>query len=799
MSRQFIERADYVRFSLQVNNNSPHLMKEEPGGWKEDGLEIIRNKKYHGVFVQFSGDLKFTGYAKDLIIKALKDYGINVNIYLTKEVLRKESSYKSDGSDEVKYKEVYRGIADPLTIKYDLSSLTLNFNSDELESILKSHESDDFELDRQYSIDNAPIDDYTKASIKIKPRNIQGVGEHKDQDGLNGVQTGEFKHFNNPVNFINHRISIKTSFITKGLARHVEVNANEFSSADNSHHQDNMFYNDSLSSEDGGNDSLNVLTELKLVIKMSLSLDLTRRTEPNTLAYAYLQRYEYDSVNNDYVRVLIDGSNQGYGQLSDYPLSTENCYRNLINIDKEVLFPSGDVLPTTSFSVIIQIFNLETYNYGSSTRTVGFVLTIPNYNMKLYEDTIYNEETKHDSSFVNNVASRILEIITGKKNKFFSKLFGRNLSYLPSASSGIDYGIPYQDYSYENTGEQGHVALIHGMDIRAFNPETSQLYKELSTSFKNLTDDLISTFNIGVGIENSPYGQRVRFEKLEYFFQNKYVVNLENSIELKSRKVDNGMFFSACEFGSTKGGDYEHEVGLDEPNVKSAYVTPLRKTNKKYNKVSKIRSDEYGMELLKRYPASLNELEDRSGDAHIWYLDLKWDSPNNTYTQLDWEDSLAELPVGVHSPETYHNWKFTPKRCMLRHGWILRAGMEVYELMSNEFSLINSNSNINLETRLISESLPVKEKENVKVRDLGRSFILPEIITFTYPIDDDMLELLNGSTEILVEGSLEFVPNWYFQVKFINENGQIERGYIKSIKPNKNEWVLWKANDENLF
>ena len=714
MSRQFIERADYVRFSLQVNNNSPHLMKEEPGGWKEDGLEIIRNKKYHGVFVQFSGDLKFTGYAKDLIIKALKDYGINVNIYLVKEILTKESSYKSDGSDEVKYKEVYRGIADPLTIKYDLSSLTLNFNSDELESILKSHESDDFELDRQYSIDNAPIGDYTKASIKIKPRNIQGVGEHKDQDGLNGVQTGEFKHFNNPVNFINHRISIKTSFITKGLARHVEVNANEFSSADNSHHQDNMFYNDTLSSEDGGNDSLNILTELKLVIKMSLSLDLTRRTEPGTLAFAYLQRYEYDAVNNDYVRVKIDGSPQGYGGTSDYPLSVENCYRNLIHIDKEVFFPYGDVLPTTTFSVIIQIFNLETYNYGSSTRTVGFVLTIPNYNMKLYEDTIYNNETKHDASFVNNVVSRLLEMITGKKNKFFSKLFGRNLSYLPSASSGIDYGIPYQDYSYENTGEQGHVALIHGMDVRAFNSETSELYKELSTSFKNITEDLVSTFNIGVGIENSPYGQRVRYEKLEYFFQNKYVVNLENSIELKSRKVDNGMFFSACEFGSTKGGDYEHELGLDEPNVKSAYVTPLRKTNKKYNKVSKIRSDEYGMELLKRYPASLNELEDRSGDAHIWYLDLKWDSPNNTYTQLDWEDSLAELPVGVHSPETYHNWKFTPKRCMLRHGWVLRAGMEVSALMNSEFSLINSNSNINLETRLISELLPVKEKENVK-------------------------------------------------------------------------------------
>ena len=784
MSRQFIEGADSVRFKLQTGTLAIHIMESEPIGWKDDALEIIRNKQYHGVFIQFSGGLKFIGEAGDFIRRAYDDFGINVNLYLIKEVLLEEDSYKSNGDSVVKWVEEYRGIADALTLNETLDGLSISFNSNELETLVKTHEGDDFGISRDKSIDNKGISDYSKISVDIKSRDISGIGEHKERYEK---QSGEFKLYIKDKNLHLNRIGLETVFITKAIPRHVEVNSQIYYGY--SHNQDNMFYNDVLSGEDGG-DSLNLKTKLKLRIKGSMRLYLGRRTTSRTSAYVCLQRWEYDRDANDYIAVKIDGSPQS-GR-STYRLSDSSIYNRTISFDKNLSFEYGDIKHTTSFSIVIQVYNLNNPTV-SKDPTVSYTLTTHDYNVKLDETTVYEIDKTYNASFVNDVASRLLEIITGRKNKFYSKLFGRELSYLPT-----DGELPYQDYIYEKTGEHGHVSLIHGMDIRAFEG-TEELYKDLTTSFKGLVDSLSATFNIGMGIENSMYGQRVRFERLEYFFQPTVALKLEGTIELKSRKVDKSMFYSACEFGGSKGGEYEEEIGLDEPNVKSSYVTPLRKTSKKYNHLSKIRSDEYGMELLRRFPAILNNKEDRSGDDHIWYLDLKWEDLDENYTQLDWQDVLVSVPEGVQSPDTYHNWKFTPKRALLRHGWVMRAGMEVLDLQQKEFSMINSNSNINLSTQYIGEPKPVAERENVKVESLNRSLILPEEISFKHPVTREMIKLLYGTTSILVEGSLENVPNWYFQVQFTNERGAIERGYIKSIKPNKSEWVLWKANDNTLF
>ena len=795
MSRQYIERSDYVRFRLQLNKESVLIMEEEPIGWKEDGLEIIRNKKYHGIFIQFSGGLKFTGDAKEFIRAGYDNYGINVNLFLIKEMLSAEDSYKLDAGIDVKWTEVYRGRADALTIKEGVESIEVNFNSNDLEDLIKSHESDEFELDRGYSIDNETIDPYTKALIKIKARHIDGIGESKDLDGVGGYQEANPKIFVSGGNQWLNRTALRTSFISKGIPRHIEANESIFSTEDSSHWQDCMFYNDVVSSDDGGDaDVLNIDTTLKLRIQGRLRVNLTHRSTPSSSCIVYLQRFEYDAGTNNYQPVTIDGlSNVTY---PDYPISVE-CNHQWVDIDEEIDFAVGDVKSTTTFAIQFQCRDLN-YPSNSSGKTFGFQVNIQNFNIKLNETTIYDTDTKYNASFVNNVGSRLMEIMTGEKKKFYSRVFARNLNYLPSAASGILYGIPYQDYNYENTGEHGHVALIHGMDIRAFDKETSDLYKELTISLKKYIADIKATFNIGVGVEPSAYGQRLRFEKLEYFYQ-PYAVAKIGQIELKNRKVDKSMFFSACEFGSSKGGEYEHELGLDEPNVKSGFVTPLRRTDKKYNHISKIRSDEYGMALLQRFPAILNDKEDRTEDYHIWYLDLKWDNVDMIYTQLDWQDVLVSEPKGVQSPSSYHNWKFTPKRAFLRHGWVMRTGMEVFSLMEKEFSMINSNSNINLETQYIGEPTPIKENENVKVKALQRSTILPEEISFIHPIDDELMKTLHGFTEVLVEGTLELVPNWYFQVEFTNEKGAIERGYIKSIKPNKNEWVLWKANEASLF
>ncbi len=67
MGNQKLEYSNYVLFVLQSEQTNTLEMDEEPDGWSEDDLEIIRNKKYHGIVTQFTNGLKFRGYEKDFI------------------------------------------------------------------------------------------------------------------------------------------------------------------------------------------------------------------------------------------------------------------------------------------------------------------------------------------------------------------------------------------------------------------------------------------------------------------------------------------------------------------------------------------------------------------------------------------------------------------------------------------------------------------------------------------------------------------------------------------------------------
>ena len=150
------ENSDYVRFVLQYENQETLVLDKSPGGWDEDSLEIVRNTKYHGITTQFTNALKFTRESKDFINSSYEKGGLNTNMYLIKYTLRKNkvyntSQYTSDIND-IAWEERYRGLADFNTLKEKDGIVEINFKSDELEDVLKSHESDEFELNRKESI-----------------------------------------------------------------------------------------------------------------------------------------------------------------------------------------------------------------------------------------------------------------------------------------------------------------------------------------------------------------------------------------------------------------------------------------------------------------------------------------------------------------------------------------------------------------------------------------------------------------------------------------------------------------------
>jgi len=811
------ERSDFVKFVLQLEDSETLTLGQEPIGWDTGEVELVRNKKYHGIYTSFSGDLKFDRDAKDFIISAFKNGGINTNLYLIRYDKGEDDSYsvldaEPNGGKNIKWVEKYRGLADFKTKKEKEGVLSIRFNSDELEQLVKSYESDSFDLERTRDVDGNSFDEntgeYSIQKVKLTPRTIIAKGEHVNLNN-SGVIKGRVRQ-----NSLENMVSPQTQFISKGFARHVEVSSLGVDYDSSLLVQSNFCYNDieRLDNELGATVTFD--WDLDFIFNGSLN-----EGDLDDEFFLTIQRYEFIRESNQYERT----TSYLMGQV---PISTLN---NVVPVKlKRSNIRFINVKKTTAFAIFIrttqdinpQGFNKEltwAYNINNSgvvTRPDGSI-ALGGYSGKwevsIREDSFYEGQVGgHKFSFINEIGSRLMQIITGDKQKFYSKLFGRKITNLPPPSSGKP--PEYQDYTYEETGQWGNIAAIHGLSVRGFKLATNPLYKGLEMSLKDLITSLQSTFNIGVGIEKSPFGgQRLRFEKLEHFYRDDVSIKLPIQISKVERMVDVNLFFSSVEFGCDKGGDYDDEsVGLDEPNVKTSFTTPLKKTETKYTKTSKIRSDDYGREIIRRKPEWIAKEESSSGDEDKWYLNIKWDG--SKYVQRSVFDDLVRLPEGVLSPLDYQSWAFTPKRSLLRHGWVIRTGMDDF-INSNKDStkVLNINKakgNDNLKTEydnILTPNLPkeergvVVEKGSVRVYDLQRPKFLPEIIKFTHPITEDIENLIHGTTKVFIGGEFEEVPNYYFKFQWINENEEIEFGYLKSFKAKSNVFEFILSNEKIIY
>ena len=771
MSELRIENSDYVYYVLQRGNEVTYVMDREPEGWQDDELEIVRDKKYHGIITEFTGGLSFRGRAKDFINDTYRIFGINADLYLSRFKLRSGESYVvGDTIDTIKFKQQYRGIADFATKKEKNGAVTLNFNSKELEVLLESYQSDEFSLSRLKDLNNNQLSDYYSNKTSIKGRNLLGKGY-----ATNAI---EFENDEQPFNTDFNKITIPSQFGVKGFGRHVEVTDTLFDQSSSLGWQANFFYND-IENE------VPTLTELKVDISFDVTMSVLHDVSYSPTYAAYLTWYEFkDNRYEEKFKVPLGSS------------LIQNNQRYIFN--GSYTYPMGTLKNEDALSIEFEFTNFNNV-FPPNAGKFNYTALVNNYRVDVEETTKFDDNgAVYRFAFVNELASRLTEIITGKQKKFYSRVFGRANEDFPSTSSGNP--PQYQDYQYPVSGEWSQIGLINGFNLRDFS-QTNPLYKDITFSLKKLIDSLSSTLNIGVGVEASNEGQRLRFEPLDHYYRRTVIIKLPNQIQEVSREVDDKMFNSSGKFGNEKAGEYEYQLGLDEPNIISDYVFPIKKTTNKFTKITSIRSDETGMELSRRQPQFLDETADAKGDNDIWFLDLKYNELDNIYNQLEWQDALAYEPIGIQSPDTYHNWRFTPKRSMFRHGWVLRSGMNEEVNLNKLVSLSSSIANVNLQTEYLPNVAPREQSGNVRegepfdVRRFDTPILKPEIITFTHPVNDELMNLILGTTEVLIDGEVEEVPNWYFKFEFINENEEAETGYLISLKPKSGNFSFYKANE----
>src|SRR5690606_26986296 len=125
--------------------------------------------------------------------------------------------------------------------------------------------------------------------------------------------------------------------------------------------------------------------------------------------------------------------------------------------------------------------------------------------------------------------------------------------------------------------------------------------------------------------------------------------------------------------------------------------------------------------------------------------------------------------------------------CLMRNSWYLHSGLVKYPEQFLRFG--SSTGNSKLKTKRPNKP-ELSENEDIQNNQLDRPRFVPEIIEFEHIVDFDIWQQINGKSVILGKE----IMNIYGCVEFTNENGEQEKGFLISLKPNgKGQWKLLKA------
>jgi len=739
-----IQDSYYKRYVYSLRGELGVQYISEPIGWNDDDKIFKRSTDTHGVFINLSNNLEFYigdnknngGY--EYLKQTYDIYGINAKVTLVKE---------EDISGTLK--EVYRGYLDFSTYLKKPYTISIKFNESGLYEKIKARNSEDLELDRLTTMNGSVLEPMRIDRVALDGRKVLIVNEFKRSTDINSSENGVSISSNNDycdafvgsTRIDDHyqygavavplTLTVEQSGNAQTIYGHyVSVN-NSSSYSDATNHTEQMFYI---------NESEDVILNTGFEVGfIKTSSGLTNEVRLDLIKYSNGNIYNFNSYIN-----LIKLNNVVVGQYIYYKGNINNF--NLLANESLCLAVHFDSIDRSYHEIRIDKASINMIEYTSfSPSQSNFVMPFESLD-------------------------RIINIITDEPNRLKSNALGRT------------------DIGYDNDGYASLTGLTNGFWVREFNTE------KITTSFQDFIDSFKCVWQLGYGIEKNGFDEIVRVEHISHFYQNAVTLKLNAQPNKITRKCAKEYFYSSLEIGYSQPSGtilYEEALGLDEYNTRNNFTTAITRIENKFTNVSKYRADSYGTEFARRKPRKSYPEEDTRYDLSVMILDLKR-GVNELFQQRKWEDDFVvptpftKDTAGVYSPETATNLRFSPINVLLRWGFWIKGG---FMKNLNEYVMYSSsNGNSKLATQKNEVgSVLIAENSNILNSDLDENLFNPDIISFEFSVDYDMMNTLNGRT--LFNG--EEIMNYYGLVEFINEEGNYEYGFLMSLEPNnEGKWEL---------
>jgi hypothetical protein len=693
---------------ISLDNNSTLDLLTDPKNWNESEKTLKRSTKTYGVYTELSKNLEFSEDGAEFLKTQYEVYDIEARVILEEyRIYPNQDGFYLHSS----------GTFDFSGYSSDKNYVKIPFKTGGLNAEVKAQLSEKFELERIESLNGTELSEFLSKTVALTSRRILLVSEFETPDNYEDLGFDNTTPYRTPIlNIISNSDDANIRSVLQDFVPYTSGTPDVLN-----FEVSNYFY--------GDNDfvkTVRVIGEFKL------------RVRSGSTVSANMHIYVTDVNNNTIQKILI-----GENILQPNQTFTFNIDKSIdLNLEENMaLVVSGNSNASGSNSL----------KYEKSTLTVT-------------EDSI-RADTNSKFNFMHEIGDRLMQIITGQQNKFYSEFYGRT------------------DLGYDEDGEYSKTALALGFWIRQFNDE------KIEVSLKDYIETSNAIHNTGYGIQTINGIEQLVVEDLKYFFQNDVGIVLTEQVSDVKRKVADDLYYANMSYGYDKPqGDrmYEEAMGLDEYNTNTSYTNPITRIDQKYDKICKYRADAYGKEFARRKPKLNFPEQDTRYDKDIFILDLK-DGLGDAYLERIWSDDYEVLPTGVFSPETATNLRLTPYRNSQRHEWFYGSGLIKFPDKFVRYA--NSIGNSELVTKKVGE-VAKAENGNNQINTLQYPKFSNQWIEFEYPVDYFVNEMIYGTTEI----NGRQVPNYYCKIEFINEFGQKEYGYLFSLKPNGNgNWKVLKA------
>ncbi len=727
----FTDFTNRVRYKL-FNKFLGTKIIVDPIGWVDDSKEYARNMDYFGIVSNFSNNLIFVKNGAEYINYVLFNYGINADIMLTREEMHPQTDV---------WTVVYTGFLDLSTWNFENRQVQIKFNSGGIEKLLKARESEQVEIDRPKSIDGFDISPVSEITTLIKTQSLPLVSNWKSETTTPDNKSYLYESSRDGV----------TGSMTCGVPFPTEENplteaesilyGSFIKQRDNSSGVTNggvgqMFYNNSTKDRD-------LHIEINMGGSFYANLIRVDWATFDVLLVVYQNGTAYDIKEK--ISLYNLGDKNKMQTFSGQPLLIPLYVKDLtlltgeslgliceVRYDLKKYFPKQNCICEVSVDKIVGSIAVKEGTTGDNSNAQAF----------LYWDLM----------------NQLSKIVTGDNTSFKSNL-------LKTSLLGVTHGFFIRGFA--------KLPITTGENVNQFKP--------LTTSFKDAFQSLDAITPIGMGIETVNNKETIVVEPIDYFFNRNVTIKLPNQVSNLKRAVAVEFYYSNLLFGSEADFEYEEISGLDEFNTKSAFTTIISRVKKTYEKLAKYRFDGTGKELCRIQQASIDSTKDSKYDDDVWVLDLKLSPDNVTYEEKGWQDYYVIKPEGIYSPDSSTGFYFTPSNCLKRHGKVLSVGLEKNQNDYTYYSSTEGNKQLVLDG--------VKISDPILNSTLDRQLFSPQWITFEHEIDFDIMQKLQGTTII---NGIE-IKNFYGLVEFINDAGNIEKGFLFSVKPEgAGQWKLLK-------